>query len=340
MRQASLRSAAASTSGWCVDLHLIRTREQKAARPLLDCFFFFFLSLARSLALLLGGFFFFFPPPLTETTPSQLSPTPFFPRPSLSLDANSARATRQPVRAAAARNEGGSATEAAAERSGSSGGGSGGATRRDQLVSLAALAALSAASAVAPALPASADAKSNNSLSTFEPMAGLEGKNYGKPRTVVEGYKQLPSGLQYADLVEAPSSSDSRELTAEPGDTVTVDWSGVTLGYYGRPFEARNKARGGSFTGDEKDFLRFTLGDGSVIAGFDEAVRGMRVGGFRRAVVPVELGYPGGEFSKVGPKPSNFSGKRALSFVLKNQGLIDKTLLFDVELLRVKKKEG
>ena len=235
-----------------------------------------------------------------------------------------------PRAAAAANNRGESVPEAATAEYNS--------TRREQLVSLAAVAALSAAAAALPP-HASADASSKNSLSTFEPMAGLEGKNYGKPRTVVEGYKQLPSGLQYADLVEAPSTSNSKELTAEPGDTVTVDWAGVTLGYYGRPFEARNKARGGSFTGDEKDFFRFTLGDGSVIPGFDEAVRGMRVGGVRRAVVPVELGYPDGEFSKVGPKPSNFSGRRALSFVLKNQGLIDKTLLFDVELLRVKKKE-
>ena len=246
---------------------------------------------------------------------------------------------RQPTRAAAAARSGGEGVPEAAEYSSSSSSSGGStSTRREQLVSLAAVAALSAAAAAAAPPPASADAKSNNSLSTFEPMAGLEGKNYGKPRTVVEGYKQLPSGLQYADLVEAPSTSASKELTAEPGDTVTVDWAGVTLGYYGRPFEARNKARGGSFTGDEKDFFRFTLGDGSVIPGFDEAVRGMRVGGVRRAVVPVELGYPGGEFSKIGPKPSNFSGRRALSFVLKNQGLIDKTLLFDVELLRVKKK--
>ena len=28
-------------------------------------------------------------------------------------------------------------------------------------------------------------------------------------------------------------------------------------------------------------------------------------------------------------------GRRALDFVLKNQGLIDKTLLFDIELMRV-----
>ena len=25
------------------------------------------------------------------------------------------------------------------------------------------------------------------------------------------------------------------------GQTVTIDWDGYTIGYYGRPFEARNK---------------------------------------------------------------------------------------------------
>ena len=45
----------------------------------------------------------------------------------------------------------------------------------------------------------------------------------------------------------------------------------------GRPFEARNKAKGGAFTGDEKEFFRFKLGDGSVIPAFEEAVAGMKV---------------------------------------------------------------
>ena len=43
----------------------------------------------------------------------------------------------------------------------------------------------------------------------------------------------------------------------------------------------------------------------------------------------------GGELSKASPSPTTFSGKRALDFVLKNQGMIDKTLLFDIELLKV-----
>jgi hypothetical protein len=44
-----------------------------------------------------------------------------------------------------------------------------------------------------------------------------------------------------------------------------------------------------------------------------------------------ELGYPTSDpaHAKVGPKPSTFSGQRALDFVLQNQELIDKTLLFN-----------
>ena len=39
------------------------------------------------------------------------------------------------------------------------------------------------------------------------------------------------------------------------------------------------QAKGGAFTGDEKDFFRFKLGDHSVIPAFEEAVEGMQVGG-------------------------------------------------------------
>ena len=35
------------------------------------------------------------------------------------------------------------------------------------------------------------------------------------------------------------------------------------------------------------------------------------------------------------PQPANLSGERELGFVLENQGMIDKTLLFDIELLKI-----
>ena len=54
-----------------------------------------------------------------------------------------------------------------------------------------------------------------------------------------------------------------------------------------------------------------------------------------------ELGYPAddGGHEKVGPKPTTFSGLRALNFVLDNPR-VDRTLLFNVKLIRVDKPNG
>mmetsp|Transcript_36395 Transcript_36395/g.93012 ORF Transcript_36395/g.93012 Transcript_36395/m.93012 type:complete len:80 (+) Transcript_36395:727-966(+) len=76
-----------------------------------------------------------------------------------------------------------------------------------------------------------------------------------------------------------------------------------------------------------------------VIPGFEEGTIGMKPGGIRRIIVPVELGYPNGDMRTTGPKPTSFSGKRALGFVIENKGMIDKTLLFDIELMKVNKAQ-
>ena len=116
----------------------------------------------------------------------------------------------------------------------------------------------------------------------------------------------------------------------------------MSAGYYGRIFEARNRSKGGSFTGDEKDFYRFRVGDANskVIPALQEAVVGMRAGQIRRVIVPVELGYSiaNGDTSMRFDEPSSytFSGQRSLDFVLRNQGLIDKTLLFDLEVISIR----
>ncbi|XP_078160136.1 FKBP-like peptidyl-prolyl cis-trans isomerase family protein isoform X1 [Carex rostrata] len=167
------------------------------------------------------------------------------------------------------------------------------------------------------------------SAAEYADLPALRGKDYGKTKMRYPDYTETQSGLQYKDL---------RVGTGSPpkiGETVVVDWDGYTIGYYGRIFEARNKTKGGSFEGGDKDFFKFTLGYGQVIPAFEEAVAGMAPGGVRRIIVPPELGYPDTDFSKLGPRPTTFSGQRALAFVLDNQGLIDKTLLFDIELLKV-----
>ncbi|KAF5746368.1 peptidyl-prolyl cis-trans isomerase FKBP19 chloroplastic [Tripterygium wilfordii] len=165
--------------------------------------------------------------------------------------------------------------------------------------------------------------------SEFADMPALRGKDYGKTKMRYPDYIETESGLQFKDLRKGNGP------TPKTGETVMVDWDGYTIGYYGRIFEARNKTKGGSFEGGDKDFFKFRLGSQEVIPAFEEAVSGMALGGIRRIIVPPELGYPGNDFNKSAPKPTTFSGQRALDFVLRNQGLIDKTLLFDIELLKI-----
>ncbi|KDP23254.1 hypothetical protein JCGZ_23087 [Jatropha curcas] len=165
--------------------------------------------------------------------------------------------------------------------------------------------------------------------SEFADMPAIRGKDYGKTRMRYPDYTETESGLQYKDLRVGDGPKPKM------GQTVVIDWDGYTIGYYGRIFEARNKTKGGSFEGNDKDFFKFKLGSGQVIPAFEEAVSGMALGGVRRIVVPPELGYPENDFNKSGPRPTTFSGQRALDFVLRNQGLIDKTLLFDIELLKI-----
>ncbi|KAM3392905.1 hypothetical protein ACQJBY_013845 [Aegilops geniculata] len=148
----------------------------------------------------------------------------------------------------------------------------------------------------------------------FTDMPALRGKDYGKTKMSYPDYTETESGLQYKDLRVGEGPSPKK------GETVVIDWDGYTIGYYGRIFEARNKTKGGSF---------------EVIPAFEEAMTGMRPGGVRRIIVSPDIGYPDNDLNKLGPKPTTFSGQRALDFVLRNQGLIDKTLLFDIELIRI-----
>ncbi len=84
-----------------------------------------------------------------------------------------------------------------------------------------------------------------------------------------------PSELEISDLVPGDGP------IAEPGHAVDVHYVGVAYST-GEEFDA---------SWNRGQPLRFSLGAGQVIAGWDQGVAGMRVGGRRQLVIPPQLGY-------------------------------------------------
>ena len=90
----------------------------------------------------------------------------------------------------------------------------------------------------------------------------------------------FPEGDAPADLVvEDIIEGDGRE--AKAGDTVSAHYVGVAHST-GEEFDA-SWNRGAP--------LDFRLGVGMVIAGWDQGIEGMKVGGRRRLTIPPHLGY-------------------------------------------------
>ena len=110
-------------------------------------------------------------------------------------------------------------------------------------------------------------------------------------------YEETATGLKYYDLVEGDGASP------ESGQTVIVHYTGWLTD--GTQFDS-SLDRGQPFT--------FVIGQGGVIAGWDEGVATMKIGGKRQLVIPAELGY--GEQGTGGIPPNA-------------------TLIFEVELLGV-----
>lgn len=107
-----------------------------------------------------------------------------------------------------------------------------------------------------------------------------------------------PTDLVITDL----TVGEGEEAVA--GQTVTVHYVGVALSS-GEEFDASYN-RGTP--------LQFPLGGGRVIAGWDQGVQGMRVGGRRQLVIPPHLGY----------------GDRDLGVIKPNE-----TLIFVVDLVGI-----
>lgn len=107
------------------------------------------------------------------------------------------------------------------------------------------------------------------------------------------------SGLQFIDIERGTGDSP------KAGETVVVHYTGWLED--GTKFDS-SLDRGRPFS--------FPIGEGQVIAGWDEGLATMQVGGTRRLLIPPELGYGAGGYPPVIPANA--------------------TLTFDVELLEIR----
>jgi FKBP-type peptidyl-prolyl cis-trans isomerase len=114
---------------------------------------------------------------------------------------------------------------------------------------------------------------------------------------------EMPSGLKYTD------NKTGTGAVAAAGRKVSVHYTGWLY---------KDGAKGTKFDSslDRGQPFEFTLGAHQVIAGWDEGVAGMKVGGDRTLIIPPELGY----------------GARGAGGVIPPNA----TLMFDVQLLDVK----
>jgi len=106
------------------------------------------------------------------------------------------------------------------------------------------------------------------------------------------------TGLVIEDIVEGTGD------TAAAGHTVSVHYTGWLTN--GNKFDSSK---------DRNDPFEFALGARHVIAGWDEGVQGMKVGGTRKLTIPPDLGY----------------GARGAGGVIPPNA----TLVFEVELLEI-----
>ncbi len=124
-------------------------------------------------------------------------------------------------------------------------------------------------------------AGSNESAAAEEPVSSGQ-----KPKvTVPDG--PPPKELQVKDLKEGTGK------TAKAGDDLTMDYVGVSYST-GKEFDS-------SFSAGQP--FNFTLGQGAVIAGWDEGIEGMKVGGRRELIIPPDKAY-GAQGSPPSIKPN------------------------------------
>lgn len=120
------------------------------------------------------------------------------------------------------------------------------------------------------------------------------------------------NGLKYFDL------SIGTGTQVGEGNTVLVHYTSRLAGLNGIRLDATRDGQGGG------EPYRYTVGDNDGVPGFDQALRGMRVGGKRRVLCPPSLAYAN-PLQK--PAVNDFFARRRLLSVINTSR--DATVVFE-----------
>lgn len=128
-----------------------------------------------------------------------------------------------------------------------------------------------------------------------------------------------PGATASSDKVGIVDVVVGKGVEAKLGDTVWVQYRG-TLSRDGSEFD--------STMGRDKAPYSFTLGDHSVIKGWEEGIPGMKVGGERKLHIPASLGYGANQQGKIPPN-SDLDFDVKLIYVVKpgQENVIDTRVL-------------
>jgi FKBP-type peptidyl-prolyl cis-trans isomerase len=143
-------------------------------------------------------------------------------------------------------------------------------------------------------------------LATAAILVGCDRCSQDKPATdEVAATSASPSSTAPADAkVQATDLVVGNGAEAVDGKKLSVLYTGTLAD--GKTFDSNQ---------NRDDPFSFVLGSGLVIAGWEQGLRGMRVGGRRRLVIPPEAAYGSSGFAGVIPPNA--------------------TLTFEIELLKV-----
>jgi FKBP-type peptidyl-prolyl cis-trans isomerase len=103
--------------------------------------------------------------------------------------------------------------------------------------------------------------------------------------------KNLPNTGVRSDKLQIVDAREGLGVSAQNGDIVEIDYEAFVYNPNHKPQQEKAKGQKFDSTVDRHEPVKFTLGNGQVVPGLEQAVIGMKAGGRRYAVVPSHLGY-------------------------------------------------